>query len=235
MDSSKKEKALKIRLHIVLLFIGFSQFATSQVEATVYTDFGHNQVAGVFMKSVLAGDYEFNKFHIEAALESDVIGDETKLLAGLNAKFSREFSVKEFEMEGGLFFIFSPYSEILKEYNWGFLLSTERNYLNIKLGTNFRTYLIPNGNVSENGNLIYDFSYDLKKADNNWNLGASVTNFDHFLIHQETNPMFNIHGRYKINESLGLKAEIWYQTAGALNLHVNYFGTFLRTGLIWKI
>ena len=43
---------------------------------------------------------------------------------------------------------------------------------------------------------MYSFSYFLKPTDENWNVGLSVTNIDHFVINQETNPVMNLCGLY---------------------------------------
>ena len=43
-------------------------------------------------------------------------------------------------------------------------------------------------------------------------------------------------GRYenKLSESLQLYAECWLQQAGFANLQAQYYGFFVKGGLIWK-
>ena len=62
-----------------------------------------------------------------------------------------------------------------------------------------------------------------------------MTNIDNFLINQDTNPMLFLQGKYQVTAPLTLYIEPWYQSAGSLNLSANYFGFFIRTGLIWKL
>ena len=45
---------------------------------------------------------------------------------------------------------------------------------------------------------MYRLSYYLKPADDKWNVCLSVTNIDYFVINQETNPVLNLSGLYKI-------------------------------------
>ncbi|MCD6597395.1 MAG: hypothetical protein J7L04_06895, partial [Bacteroidales bacterium] len=116
----------------------------------------------------------------------------------------------------------------------------------IRIGTNFKTYALNKKAISnyeidtdtkikENWNLMYSFSYYLKSFDNLWNVGISITNFDYFIINQETNPVFNLNAWYKPGTPLKLFIETWYKSSGAFNLSVNYFGFFVRTGIIWNI
>ena len=64
---------------------------------------------------------------------------------------------------------------------------------------------------------------------------AVVTNYDLFLIQQETNPMANVRFDYRLSETLRLYSELWSKSAGLLNDQVNYFATFIRIGIQWKI
>ena len=134
----------------------------------------------------------------------------------------------------------------MNETNWGAFLDMEQGHFILKLGTGFRTYSYSkrtaefygfdeSSGIRENWNLLYLFGYQVKSPDNPWNIGLSITNIDHFTISQETNPVFNVHGRYKPTPHLTLFGEGWYKSAGAFNLSVNYFGFFFRTGIAWDI
>jgi hypothetical protein len=80
---------------------------------------------------------------------------------------------------------------------------------------------------------MYSFGYYLKKDDDLWNAGLSLTNIDHFYISQETNTILCLQGFYKPGSQVSLFAESWYKTSGAPNLAINYFGFFFRTGITW--
>ena len=133
-----------------------------------------------------------------------------------------------------------------KESNWGILANIERKHFTWKLGTEFRTYHVTkeaienfdiesNKNLHENWNMMYLLGYNLYPADNLWNIGIAITNIDHFIINQETNPMFFLQGKYKVSLPLTIYFESWYKSAGTLNISANYFGFLFRTGLIWEL
>jgi hypothetical protein len=82
---------------------------------------------------------------------------------------------------------------------------------------------------------MYSFSYSIKPTTHKWNAGITVTNFDHFMINQETNPYVNLKGFFKICSPVRIFAEAWYKTAGALNMSSNYFGFLLRGGIVWNL
>jgi len=82
---------------------------------------------------------------------------------------------------------------------------------------------------------MYLIGYNLKPIDHDWNVGITITNVDHFIINQETNPVFYLHGKYQVSKPLTLFGEWWYKSAEAFNISVNHFGFFFRTGLVWKV
>ena len=75
----------------------------------------------------------------------------------------------------------------------------------------------------------------LKPMEHQWNLGGSMTNYDYFLIQQETNPMLTALFQYNINLNWRLYSELWYQGAGMLNLASNYYGFYFRAGFRWQL
>jgi hypothetical protein len=175
-----------------------------------------------------------------------LISNNTTLFSGYKLNVSHFFRFKQKNYRAKLFFISTTLSDFVRETNYGLILSTENEHFNFKIGTGFKdigftknanaeTGINANGSVQEIFNPLYHFSYTLNKPANAWNIGIGVTNFDQYIVNQATNPMTTVFGHYKLNESVRLTAEIWYKTAGAFNLHVNYFGLFFRPGIIWEL
>jgi hypothetical protein len=81
---------------------------------------------------------------------------------------------------------------------------------------------------------MYSFSYTLNPFEYVWNIAMTVTDIDHFLINQETNPVFNLKGSYRLTTPVCLFAEAWYKSSGITNLELNHFGFTIRTGLTWN-
>ncbi len=234
-------------LLIILLLMTAFQQTEAQVRISTYIEAGENNVSdGLYLKNSFLGDYSFGKTRIEAGSQFDLLSAGPNVFTGVAAGIAREFSLKRFIYEVQGFYMYSSFSDLVHESNLGALINVERNHFDYKLGLEFRTYRITdaaadsfnlrsNRKLHENWNIVYLVSYRLKPADNNWNTGIAISNIDHFLVNQETNPMLNIHGSYAVSSPLELYAEIWYKGAGSLNISANYFGFFIRTGLIWKI
>ena len=238
-----------IRTGIIIVSLGLlpGLDLTAQVQVSAFADIGQNNVSdGLFVKSAVLAYYQFGKNRVEAGLQFDLIDYHANALSGMSLKAERQFSIKDKPLEIQGFFLRTPFSDVLQETNWGVLLGMEQGHFILKIGTGFRTYSYTqstaeyygfdeSSRIRENWNLLYSFSYQVKSPDNPWNIGLSVTNIDHFIISQETNPVVGLRGQYKPGQHVNLFGEGWYQNAGAFNLSVNYFGFFFRTGIAWDI
>lgn len=219
----------------------------AQPRVTAYTDLGQTSVSdGLFIKTAGLGQYKYGKNLIETGFQIDLKSNNKNTFSGYNIKASREFKIKDFPFEVQGFYILTPFLDIFRETNWGVMLNIKRDNFVMRIGTNFRTFaftqkaieyyeLPESSKIHENWNLMYSFSYCLKPLENYWNIGLSITNIDHFIINQETNPIFNLRASYKVSSPINLFVESWYKSAGSFNLSVNYFGFFFRTGIIWDI
>lgn len=220
----------------------------AQPGLSIYTDVGSSNVSkGIFIKSATFGHYKFGKNNLETGFQTDLKNNNKSGFSGYAINFSRELVIKGIPFELKAFFVRTIPSEILCETNWGPLLRLRHNRFEMELGTNFRTYSINSRAISEYQidknatkvhevyNIIYSFSYYLMKTDDRWNVGLSVTNIDHFVINQETNPVLNLNGIFKLSPPVSFFAEAWYKCAGVTNLELNHFGFFFRTGIIWNI
>lgn len=225
----------------------FSETLKAQWVVTGYFEIGETNVSeGIYLKLAPMVTYQIKNFQVNAAIQNDIISNNPNFFSGISIDLGQNFKLFDRPFRFKPFFMKTASTELLRESNWGLLFTTLQKHFNLEVGTNFRTigftnkaiadyHLVSNTVVRENFNLMYQVRYDLKSAEKPWNIGATWTNFDHFLIYQETTPMVNVHGFYNIKEQARLFAECWYKTSGALNLNVNYFGLSLRTGIIWKI
>ncbi len=222
-------------------------FAQAQLSLSMYFDAGKNNVSeGLFLKTAGIGEYEFGKNYAGGGVQFDVKSPGTNFLTAARLEIGREVSIRNipFEIEG--LFHYSRFSELLYEYNIGLLGNVKLDHFDFRLGTHFRTYGITrdaaeeynidsNKRIHENWNLMYMVAYRLKPPDHEWNVSLSVTNIDHFIIEQETNPVLFLRGEYRVSDKLNVFSKLWYKTAGSFNLSVNYFGFFSRTGVVWDI
>lgn len=247
MDGAKKEKKLMRLIGLVLFLFIFRSILNAQVSLKVNSDFGHSEVSeGVFIKTGVGVAYAFKNTIVETNFRNEIISNNKSLLSGLKLSALQKLTIRNYDFNATILLLETTFSNFVRETNYGLIVSSNKKHFEYNLGVGFKTIGYTKKAMSdyeinrdeklyENFNLLYNFNYILKKSSSDWNAGVSFTNYDHFIINQSTNPMMNIFGYYKINESVRLKAELWYKTAGALNLHVNYFGWFFRPGIIWEL
>lgn len=219
----------------------------AQPQVSAYTDIGLNNVSdGLFLKSALFGACRFGKNRVETGFQIDIINKNHFMFSGYTINASRDLDIKGLPFELQAFCTWTSYSEILRENSWGALFKMRHKRFEMSIGTNFRTYAFRKQaiidykieksaiRIHENFNVMYSFGYYIKKTDDQWNIGLSLTNKDIFIINQETNPILCLHGLYKPGSHMCLNAEFRYKTAGTTNLAMNHFGFFFRTGILWN-
>lgn len=229
---------------LVMMATGHSE---AQLHLTAYLDGGSNNVSdGFYLKSSVIGGFRFGATRVEAGSSQNLVSNRSGFFSGFSASLSRELAIRRFDFEIQGLFMYIPFSELVHESDLGMLVKTESDHFRFKLGTGFRTYRLTQKAVDdhnvlsdrylrENLNILYLVGYNLKPPDSDWNIGLSLTNIDHFLISQESNPMVFIRAVYELSLPFTLYAESWYKGAGSLNISANHFGFFFRTGIIWRL
>lgn len=247
----ENNRAMASIVNLRIIFFGISLIShaglTAQPGINMYTEAGKNCVSdGIFIKSAAFGSYEFGKNKVEAGIQADLKSYCQSIFSGYTVSASREQVIKASILSAQVFRTRTSYSAILCETNWGALFSMRRMRFEMVVGTNFRTYAFKAdavqeydideeaGRFHENFNLMYSLSYYVMPDDDKWNAGLSVTNYDSFTINQEVNPAFRLRGLYKPGSQVCLYAEAWHLTAGLLNMSMNYYGLFFKTGLSWN-
>ena len=234
---------------LVLIWAFFSvQPIFSQVSLNSYAEIGSNAVSeGVY------GDFSTQVEGRTGNFSTSVGG----LLSFSNARESvlsaflftatNDFQLKKNKLSISGFYLWKPLSDIMYETNFGLLGAYRTTHFGYKLGLNTRFYnftkaaiLLYNFDETtqttlwEPTNVMYKISY-FRDFSKKLDIEAVVTNFDHYFIQQETNPMILLNLGYKLNSKLKLYSELGYMQAGLLNFHVNAFGVYLRGGMIWQI
>jgi len=238
---------LKILVFLILLFLIASRNLQAQWTVSGYSEVGDNNISeGIYVKLVPMVAYKLNKTQLDVVIRSELKDNNSNLISGFKVNLAQNFSWKNNLYKVETFYIKTAPTQLMREKNLGVLLSLPTGHFEIKGGTHFRAIMYSkkaieeynlqsNDKLRENFNLMYQVTYNLRSTLKLWNIGATWTNFDHLSIYQETNPIINIHGYYCIKEQIRLFAELWYKTAGAINLSVNYYSSSLRTGFIWNI
>jgi len=231
-----------------MLLQGMPYSLKAQVTHEVYADAGSSTVSsGVFIRPAFLVEHRYGDYYGGAGFRWTFPATVEKKFSGWQVSAGRDFTIRKIPFSARLFFMNSPTTDISRERNMGFLLMHDRRHLDIHFGYHLRNYHVDDlsgstdpagdydGNMWEYRNFIYRGTLRLNEPGADWNLSASVTNYDHFLYQQETNPMLNVAGRYRIMPALQLRLSAWYRGAGMLNLHPNHYGFYLRTGIVWQL
>jgi hypothetical protein len=236
---------LKISVFLIVFFYSVKMHA--QFQCSPLLIFGKTNVSeGMYLKSSIAGKFKYktNTFGIGGQL--DLLSSAENRSPVFDLHYTKRFSIKSFPLDVKGFFMYNRFSDRLYETDFGILAMAERQHWTFQLGTCFRTlgitkkavedYAVTNDSkIRENFNTMYSLSGYLKPQDHKWNVGMTMTNFDSFVILQETNPMFLIETRYQLCETIMIFIDAAYMNAGALNLSVNPFGYYFKTGIQWDI
>lgn len=230
-----------------MTFIALSTYSHAQFRIQGATEFGHSNVSeGVYLRSFVKGTYTVNQFTFQSAIQNELISYNTSFVSGINAAVNYQFNFKSHSLEAKLFFLQNVLSNYVRESNYAAMLSTDKHKFNATVGLGFKNIgftkyarnqlsINSNNSISENFNLLYNLNYSLLKQNIDWKLKLGISNIDQFTVNQATNPMLFANAAYTISDKLELTTDICYKTAGAFNLHVNYFGFYIRPGIIWKI
>jgi|GEM_PF-3214671 len=211
------------------------------------TELGHTNVSeGMYLRSLVKGTYSIEQLSFRLAFQNELISHNSSFFSGLNMGANYHFKIKTYPLQGELFFLQNVLNNYVTERNYIGSISTNAQKLNATLGLGFKTIgftsyarkqagINTNKSISEIFNLIYDINYSFLNPESAWKLKIGISNIDEFTVNQATNPMTFVSARYNLSDKLELVTDVCYKTAGAFNLHVNYYGFYIRPGIIWKI
>jgi hypothetical protein len=220
----------------------------AQFEVKGQFDLGNNNLSnGLYLQFSNTGNFEKKYWGAEAGYQLGLIQPQNVFFNSWYVSSYGKIPIGKLNLVLGGEYLWTAFSPDLREINWIVFTRTTLKHWKFGLGNNSRIYRFssktaddnqtvnPESSIIEAWNLMYNIQYMLKPDGNNWNIMAAVTNYDLFVIQQETNPMVNIRFDYSLSEPLRLYSELWYKSSGFLNDQVNYFATYLRIGIQWKI
>jgi hypothetical protein len=231
-----------------MLFIWSSHDLKAQFLTEGYFDLGNNNLSsGLYLQFSNTGKYEKKYWGGEAGYQLGLVQPQNVFFNSWYVNSYGKIPIGKINLVLGGEYLWTAFSPELREINWIVFARTTLKHWQFGLGNNSRIYRFsasaadddqtvnPESKIKEGWNLMYNIQFVLKPYENNWNFMAAVTNYDLFVIQQETNPMLNIRFEYKLSEPLRLYSELWSRSSGFLNDQVNYFATYIRIGIQWKI
>ena len=191
--------------------------------------------------------YEYKNFSIDYAMDFNINHRDTKVINAFASSIAYKINLNNIPLKFNLFYCNKPVSQILNIHNTGLKMNYILKKWDFTLGNNFNIYrftddavkiyeIVDNRYLVESANIMYSIKYFIMQKGNPWNLYINLTNFERFIIEQETNPMLNLGFIWQKNDNWPqIFVDYWYQSAGFNNIRVNYFGWLLRTGVKWEI
>lgn len=243
---------MNIKLKIVLFLMILSSFILkleAQFKLQNHFDTGSNSMSnGLFISNSTFFDYTKNKTNIKIGTRFDIESQYlfNTFISGLDMEITQKFPLKKIELSATLQYFTNFFTSTITEHNLALLGGLKSKHFEFLTGLHFRSIVLSedaiflNSNTNDRfiyelWNLVYHLKYSVKPIDHKWNVGLGISNMDYFVINQASNPMFYIFGNYKIIPNLSIFAEYWLQNAGIMNISANYYGSFFRTGIVWKI
>ncbi|HBS88900.1 MAG: hypothetical protein A2W91_00835 [Bacteroidetes bacterium GWF2_38_335] len=230
---------------ITILLLLSAENARSQSHIRTFFDAGSNNVSdGLFLKSTVAGQYQYRRIFIFAASRFNLVSKTESAFSGAELHVSKKFPTRycNYNIDGFLFH--NKHIKKMFENKAGLLAGIDLVHWTINFGISKGVsgftqkaadeYGITSGRtMTEKLNFIYQFKYKVFK--NEEKLTISLTNRDVFLVEKEPNPLISVGGYYKLTEYIKCTGELFYKTNGTLNLAANYFGFYFRAGVKWEL
>jgi len=222
--------------------------AYSQISINSYAELGTTNVsAGAYGNFSGLLSAKFGAFSVSTGALVSVSNADLNVFSAYKLSVDNEFQLFKTPFRVSGFYLWKPFSVDLRETNAGVLVNYRTRHFGYDLGLNTRVYGYSEaakrkynflGSASttiwEPVNWMYKLTYYLQ-FNPKTNFEACVTNFDTYMVEQETNPMIRTKINYELNNKLHFYSELGYQQAGLMNIRVNTFGVFLRGGVVWQL
>lgn len=238
----------RMLIGIVMFFLSAQITVFSQISINSYAEVGSNAVSqGIYggYSAQVSGQFGSFKATTGGLLFISKAGE--NIFSAYSLALSNDIQIHKHNINVKGFYLWKPISADFRETNFGLLAQYRASHFGFIVGVNTRFYSFSQAAVLKYGfpdsihtsfwepvNAMYKFSY-YQQFSPKLNFEASITNYDRYFIQQETNPMILTNLTYKSNSNLQFYSELGYMQAGLLNMHVNYFGLYLRGGVIWRL
>ena len=248
MQKNRHSTGKLMKYSILLFLVFFQNIVFSQVSVDSYLEAGSNNVsAGLYGNFSTQISARLGNFSASTGGLLTFSNASSSVFSAYSLQLANKFNIFKQPVSIGVFYLWKPFSVDLRETDFGLLAKFRNKHWGYQLGINSRVYYFSNAarqkynfadsvgtSIWEPINVMYRLSY-FQSLNKKWNFEACVTNFDRYIIEQETNPMIQTKFSYNFNDKLLFYSDLGYKQAGLLNIRVNYFGLFLRGGMIWKI
>ena len=122
----------------------------------------------------------------------------------------------------------------------GLSLGYRMDYVSAQLGAFTRVFTPFNhdmnegyGFTSEVYNIFWRLEVFVRPQRNKWNVSASIANNNDFQIERMWQPIFNLGGRYDIDEKWRVHADIEFKPTGMFHLNASFYSVIAKVGFTY--
>ena len=239
------------KIIVLLFFFTMLLYATglkAQIILEGQLDIGNNNLSrGLYLQFSNFGYYEKNYWGFQAGYQLGIVQPHDVFLNSWYVSAYGKIPLRKIKLDIRGEYLWADFSPEMREVNWIVIARTSLKHWRFALGNNSRIYRLSRkttksdpdadreSRIVEGGNLMYSASFAIKPFENKWNVTFTITDYDRFIIQQETNTMLNAGFNYRLIKPVSLYSELWYKASGFQNVKVNYFGTFIRIGVLWEL
>jgi hypothetical protein len=237
--------------YALIIVSGVFSITIAQIDLKTFATVGTNPVDNpVFSNVGIYTQTYYKRFYFTYAFDLNLTQREVRPFQAIYSSLVYQWQIKENALLLEVNLLYKPSTELVREFNWGVMAKYNTKKWEFDLGTNFKRFNLNKDfseELSDNSidvlkerpGMTYCIKYfllDRSDDSKNYNVNFMLTNFDWFIIEQETNPFVGAGFYYDFNDTdLSVFSHLFYQAAGFNNIRVNYFGLYFRAGLTWEI
>jgi hypothetical protein len=237
---------INIKTTLLLLLLGCTINLSGQPGMKLYNELATNSMSGelIFKTAVLAR-FQIGNNKVETGFRADLKND---LKTGLSAsllKVSRLINTRRHQVEFTGYILNTPFSYFVSEKDFGIITNIRLKRLSVSTGIDFKSFEFNKAalrdqqgrnsktRINESWNLLYSFEYSFISREK-LNLTVALSDFDDFSVSQMINPAICLSTSYTVRNNVSFILVSGLKSAGMMNTNLNYFGTYIKTGLTWN-
>lgn len=190
---------------------------------------GHNAVFGGFAAFSLETQQTFCKdFSLCGGLQYNTIG---KTSLDVRPSYQKTYEWGKLSAEALL--TFTNLSSI-NNFSAGCGVDLDFKSVSAKLGYYYRMYYCDGDMINEPFNIYYEFRAHFLRKVEKWILDLVLTNSEIFELERHYQPSYLAETCYNPRSKIGITFGIGCKPAGPFNLSVDYYQSFIKTGLCYR-
>jgi hypothetical protein len=237
-------KTIKTALLLFVTLIGMSLAAQPGIR--FYSEYANNSISSFILKAAVQAKLQIRNNRFETGFRADLINNLKTGLSASYLKYTRSVIAGSRQLEFSGFIMNTPFSDFFSERDWGLITMAQLDRAILSAGVNFRSFAINKrvfrdqpGKKSfdilhESWNLLYSLEYAFIRTAK-VQISVALSDFDDFSVSQMINPILTLSSSCRVNPEVRIFINTGLKGSGMLNTNLNYFGSYIKTGMTWNL